>query len=100
MSMFNKLKEVKDMRDQAKQLQNQLSQESVTTSSEGGKINLVMDGNQTVVSLDINPELLTPDKKEELEKGLRNVFNEAVKKIQRVIAQKMQAGNFKMPNLG
>ncbi|MBU1951422.1 YbaB/EbfC family nucleoid-associated protein [Patescibacteria group bacterium] len=98
--MFNKLKEVKDMRDQAKQLQNQLSQESVTTSSEGGKINLVMDGNQTVVSLDINPELLTPDKKEELEKGLRNVFNEAVKKIQRVIAQKMQAGNFKMPNLG
>ncbi|MBU0612984.1 YbaB/EbfC family nucleoid-associated protein [Patescibacteria group bacterium] len=100
MSMFNKLKEVKDMRDQAKQLQNQLSQESVMTSSEGGKINLVMDGNQTVVSLDINPELLTPDKKEELEKGLRNVFNEAVKKIQRVIAQKMQAGNFKMPNLG
>ncbi|MFH1534405.1 MAG: YbaB/EbfC family nucleoid-associated protein [Patescibacteria group bacterium] len=98
--MFNKLKEVKDMRDQAKQLQNQLSQESVMTSSEGGKINLVMDGNQTVVSLDINPELLTPDKKEELEKGLRNVFNEAVKKIQRVIAQKMQAGNFKMPNLG
>lgn len=100
MSMFNKLKEVKDLRDQAKQLQNQLSQESVMTSAEGGKINLVMDGNQTVVSLDIDPELLTPEKKEDLEKGLRNAFNEAVKKIQRVIAQKMQSGNFKMPNLG
>lgn len=100
MSMFNKLKEVKDMRDQAKQLQNQLSQESVMISSEGGKINLVMDGNQTVVSLDIDPELLTPEKKEDLEKGLRTAFNDAVKKIQRVVAQKMQAGNIKMPNLG
>lgn len=100
MAMFNKLKEVKDMRDQAKQLQNQLSQESVMTSAEGEKINLVMDGNQTVVSLDIDPELLTPDKKETLEKGLKNAFNDAVKKIQRLVAQKMQAGNIKMPNLG
>jgi len=98
--MFNKLKEVKDMRDQAKQLQSQLSQESAMISTEGGKINLVMDGNQTVVSLDIDPELLTPDKKEALEKGLRSAFNDAVKKIQRIVAQKMQAGNFKMPNLG
>jgi nucleoid-associated protein EbfC len=100
MTMFNKLKEVKDMRDQAKQLQSQLSQESAMISTEGGKINLVMDGNQTVVSLDIDPELLTPDKKEALEKGLRSAFNDAVKKIQRIVAQKMQAGNFKMPNLG
>jgi len=100
MSMFNKLKEVKDLRDQAKQLQNQLSQESVMASAEGEKISLVMDGNQTVVSLDIDPELLTPDKKETLEKGLRNAFNEAVKKVQRIVAQKMQSGDFKMPNLG
>jgi DNA-binding YbaB/EbfC family protein len=98
--MFNKLKEVKDLRDQAKQLQNQLSQESVMASAEGEKISLVMDGNQTVVSLDIDPELLTPDKKETLEKGLRNAFNEAVKKVQRIVAQKMQSGDFKMPNLG
>ena len=98
--MFNKLKEVKDMRDQAKQLQNQLSQESVIISAEGGKVNLVMDGNQTVVSLDIDPELLAPDKKDTLEKSLRGAFNDAVKKIQRVVAQKMQEGNIKMPNLG
>ncbi|MFA6391773.1 MAG: YbaB/EbfC family nucleoid-associated protein [Patescibacteria group bacterium] len=98
--MFNKLKEVKDLRDQAKQLQNQLSQESVMASAENGKINLVMDGNQTVVSLDISPDLLSPDKKGDLEKGLRNAFNDAIKKIQRIVAQKMQSGNFKMPNLG
>lgn len=98
--MFNKLKQIKDLRSQAKQLQDQLAEETIAVSSEGGKINLVMDGNQKVITLEIEPELLQLDKKEILERGLKEIYNDANKKVQRVIAQKMQSGNFNLPNLG
>lgn len=98
--MFNKLKEIKDLRDQAKQLQNQLAQETISASAEGGKINIVMDGNQQVVGLDINPELLSVEKKTALENGIREAHNDAVKQVQRIMAQKLQGGNFKLPNIG
>jgi len=98
--MFNKLKQIKDLRDQAKELQGQLGQETVSTSSEEGKINLVMDGNQQVVGLEIDPQLLNIEQKETLERGLKEAYNEAIKKVQRIIAQKIQGGNFNLPNIG
>lgn len=96
--MFNKLKQIKDLRNQAKQLQDQLGQETISSSSEGDKINLVMDGNQKVLAIEIDPQLLQPEKKETLENGLKEAYNEAIKKVQRIIAQKIQGGNFNLPN--
>lgn len=88
--MFEKLKQFKDLRDQAKRMQEMLAQETVYHDWHG-KINLVMDGNQKIISVDINPELLDPEKKEELQKGLAECFNEAVKKAQMAAARKMQS---------
>lgn len=97
--MFNKLKQFKDLRSQAKQVQNQLAQETVFGSALGDKVSLVMNGNQEVMSLDINSELLSSEKKEELQKGLQEAFNEATKKVQKLIAQKVQGGDLNLPNL-
>jgi len=87
--MFNKLKQFKDLRSQAKKLQEILSQEVVNADWKG-KINIVMDGRQTILSIDINPELLDPEKKEELEKGIKECHQEAIKKSQMAAARKMQ----------
>ena len=101
--MFEKLKQFKDLRDQAKRMQEMLAQETIYQSWRD-KINLVMDGNQKVVSLEINPEMLAPDKKEELQKGLQECFNEAVKKAQVAAARKMQSlgglGGMNLPGFG
>lgn len=97
MSMFSKLNEIKDLRNQAKQLQDQLSQETVQADSSGGKINLIMDGNQKIVNIEISEELLRPEEKDNLEKGIKEAHNEAMKKVQRLMAQKMQSGDFQMP---
>ncbi len=88
--MISKLKQFKDLRSQAKDIQSKLSDESVDISEAFGKIKLTMDGNQKVTSLDIDPELLTPDKKGKLEKDLTDAFNSGVKKIQKVMAMKMK----------
>lgn len=82
--MFNKLKHLKDLRSQAKTLQGALSGESVTV--EKGGIKIVMNGNMEITSLTINDDLA----KDSLEGMLADLTNEAIKKTQRLMAQKMQ----------
>lgn len=98
--MFSKLKQFKDMRDQAKSLQNLLAQETVHADAKGGKINLVMDGNQKIVSLDIDPSLLSPDKKKDVEEGVKEALDGAVKKVQRVMVEKMRSSGMSLPGMG
>ena len=98
MSLFNKLNQIKDLREQAKNLQNQLAQESITIEKHG--VTLVMDGNQKITKLDINNELLAPERKERLENLLIEVHDEAIRKVERLMAEKIrQSGNFNIPGI-
>jgi len=97
--MFEKLKQFKDLRDQAKSIQNLLAQETVHSDRAGGKLALVMDGNQKVLSLSVDPEYLNPERQAELERELAELVNGAIAKVQRAAAQRMQASGFKLPGL-
>lgn len=88
--MFNKLKQFKDLRDQAKDLQAKLSAESVTVTAAGGSVSLTMDGNLSLIALVIDDSLLTLDKKEKLQNAIKEAHSEAIKKIQRIMALKMK----------
>lgn len=91
--MFNKLKQFKDLRSQAKTMQSSLAQETISEEKNGIKISL--NGNLELISLKLNPDL----SKEEQEKALKSCFNDAIKKAQRLMAKKMQEmGGF--PGLG
>lgn len=83
--MFNKLKQFKDLRNQAKSLQETLAGERVAVEKNG--IKLIMDGNQKVMSLEISPELSV----EQIQQELPEIFNEAIKKAQRLMVEKMQS---------
>ncbi len=82
--MFNKLKHLKELRSQAKGLQSILAGELVTV--EKGGIKVVMNGNLEITSIIINEELA----KDSLEGMLADCLNEAIKKTQRLMAQKIQ----------
>lgn len=86
--MLNKLKQFKDIRDQAKELQKVLGEEKLTTT-EGG-VTLTMDGNLSIVSLSISEDLLAPSQKEKLEKHIMKAYEETMKKMQRTMALKMK----------
>lgn len=91
--MFNKLKQFKDLRSQAKTLQNALALEAVRTERSG--IAVTMNGNMEITELSI-PENMG---KAKLEKELKECLNEAVKKTQRMMAEKMrEMGGF--PGIG
>ncbi len=82
--MFNKLKQFKELRNQAKVIQNALAEEKVVIEKKGVRIEI--DGNFQIKSLTINGEL----SKEKLEEVLTDCFNDAIKKVQRVAAVKIQ----------
>lgn len=86
--MFNKLKQFKDIRDQAKDLQNKLSGESISINNSG--VTLTMDGNLKITKLDIDPSLLSPEKKNKLENAIKDAYEDAMKKMQRIMAMKMK----------
>lgn len=88
--MFNKLKQFKDLRDQAKELQSKLAEERITVKEAGDKLVMTIDGNLKMLDLDIHEELLNPASKAKLEKAIRNAHEEAMKQMQRVMAMKMK----------
>lgn len=88
--MFNKLKQFKDMREQAKNIQGALSKESVTVKAGGDSVILTMDGNLTMTALAIDDSLLSPEKKDKLQSAIKEAHADAMKKMQRIMAMKMK----------
>jgi len=82
--MFNKLKQFKDLRHQAKTLQNALADEIITV--EKGGIRVIINGNLEITQININENLA----KDSLEGLLTDCLNEAIKKTQRLMAQKVR----------
>jgi DNA-binding YbaB/EbfC family protein len=98
--MFSKLKEIKDLRSQAKTIQNMLAQESVETNANWGKVKIKMNGNQEVQSVEIDMEMMQPSKKSDLEKAVKEAVNDANKKVQRLMAEKVrQQGGLNIPGI-
>jgi DNA-binding protein YbaB len=92
--MFNKLKQFKDLRNQAKQMQTLLEAESITVDKHGIKITI--NGNMEIKDLKISTEI---SDKEKLEKNLQDAFNHSVKEAQSLMAKKLRESGT-MPNLG
>lgn len=100
MSMFSKLKQFKDLRDQGKKLQDLIGGETVTVDKANGKVVLTMNGNLELTGLAIDDSMLSADKKSDLEKSIKEAHADALKKMQRTIAMKMQqSGDFNIPGL-
>ncbi|MFA5359058.1 MAG: YbaB/EbfC family nucleoid-associated protein [Patescibacteria group bacterium] len=92
--MFNKIKHLKDLRNQAKTLENALEQKTITV--ERGGISLTMDGNQAIREIKINPEL-TPG---QIENIIPPLFKEANDRVRRLMAETMQSmGGLNFPGM-
>jgi DNA-binding protein YbaB len=84
--MFNKLKQIKDLRSQAKTMQAQLAEILVVGKGKGDKVMITVDGNQAVQGVQIEDGMDTKD----IEAGVKEAFNAATKKLQREMAMKMK----------
>lgn len=86
--MFSKLKQFKDLKDRAKQIQDALSEERAEGTAGWGKVKVVINGNQQVLSVTIEEDAMSDRLK--LQGLLVEATNDAIGKIQRVMATKLK----------
>jgi DNA-binding protein YbaB len=86
MGLFDKLKDVNEMRKQAKQIELALAQESVTGKSSGEGIRITMDGNQKVLSVEVAPSVAGD--KSEVARHIRQALEDLMGKHKKLLQSK------------
>lgn len=92
MGLFDKLKDINEMRKQAKQMEGLLATETVSGRSGGGKIVLVTDGNQNVKSVEVSADI-AGDKSEiarHIRAAMEDLFKQHKKMLQNKFGKMMQ----------
>lgn len=100
--MLNPLKiaaQAHEMQKKMKQLQDELKQQTIEVNN--NTVTIVMNGEQKVLTLKINPLALETGKIESLEQAILLAFNEAVEKVQKIAVERMSevTGGLKIPGL-
>jgi len=98
---FDKFKKLYDLQKQAKQIQRDLRDTLVEAQSSDGKIKVVFNAEQKIEEIHIDEDYLAPDKKEELERELLHVIQDAIFKVQKIASQKAKdmMGGMGLPGL-
>jgi DNA-binding protein YbaB len=86
--MFDKMKQLMDMRKMAQEAERTLDTVRVEKSVLGGKIRLAVNGNHKVLDLTIDESLLHPAQKTTLEKALGALLSETAEAVKREAAAK------------
>lgn len=87
--MFNKLKQFKDLRDQAKKIQKQMEEESLEVQKDGVRVKI--NGANEILELDFEDDLLRDKMK--LVNAVKKIFKEAVQDMQKKMAKKMMGAD-------
>lgn len=94
--MFNKMKDLMEMKKQADRIKKDLDAEIVTIEDVRG-IKIEINGSQFIKSVEIDESIVSAGNKAKLQQDLTRSFNAAIQKSQKIAAQKMSA---LMPGLG
>ena len=97
--MFDKFKELLEAQKQLGEIKKGLEGIVVEQQTLSGKVKVLMSGIQKIVSVSIDDELLTPQKRDVLERAVVDCVNGAADKVQKEAAQKMKTrmGNLNIP---
>jgi len=99
--MFDKAKQLYSLQKKARAIQKELRETEVEAKAAGGGVIVVFNGEQHIQEVSIDESLLTPEKKQELEKALEQAIAECVSRVQAIAAEKMKAvaGDLNIPGL-
>ncbi len=95
--MLDKLK----MANELRKIQSALSKETVEVETGNGAVKVVINGEQKIKSISLDPELIDVDEIHKLEKQLESAVTQAITRSQQLAAEKMKsvAGGLGLPGL-
>jgi len=99
--MFDKAKKMWELQSKAKQLQRELREMQFTGEELGGKVKVTLNGEQKVLSIEIDDSLVNLAEKDSLIKFLGQAFGSAVKRSQQAAANRTKelVGGLGIPGL-
>lgn len=86
MGFLDKLKDVNEMRKQAKAMEALLATETVSGKSSGSKIVITMDGNQNIKSVEVSPDIVGD--KSEIGRNIRSALEDLFKQHKKMLQSK------------
>ncbi len=98
LSMLNQARKLKSKLDEA---QKELSKTKVEAESGKGAVKVTANGQQKILSIEISPKVIDPNKPGHLEELILKATNEALTKSQKVAAKQLSGltGGLKIPGL-
>ncbi len=99
--MGDMMKQVAKMQRKMEEIQQQLAEERVEGSAGGGMVKAIANGNQEIIEIKIEKEVVNPDDIEMLEELVVSAVNQAREKAAELQAQSMGAltGGLNIPGL-
>jgi DNA-binding YbaB/EbfC family protein len=101
-SMADILKQAQALQSKLTELQAEAERKTVEASSGGGMVTAVVNGKLQVLSIRIDPQVLSAEDREMLQDLVTAAVNEAIRKAQQVMAEAMSrvTGGLKIPGFG
>jgi DNA-binding YbaB/EbfC family protein len=98
-NMGNMMKQAQKLQSKMLQLQEELAEKTIESSSGGGMIRVVANGRQQLVSISIDKEAVDPDDIDMLQDMILAAVNDALTKSQEMVAAEMGklTGGFNLP---
>jgi DNA-binding YbaB/EbfC family protein len=100
-NMGNLMKTAQKLQEKMTKLQQELGERTVETSSGGGMVAVVANGNQEIVSIKIDPEVVDTTDVEMLEDLVLAAVNDALYQAKQMVNEEMSklTGGVKIPGL-
>ena len=98
---FSMLKQAQELKSKLDKAQKELSDIVIEAESGKGAVKVTINGQQKILSIKISPEVIDPDKAENLEKLVLKAISEATEKSQKLAAKQLKGltGGLKIPGL-
>jgi nucleoid-associated protein EbfC len=97
----NILKQAQQMHAKIAELQEEMAKKTVEATAGGGMVTVVINGKQEVVSIRIDPEVVSREDIEMLQDLIIAAVNEAIRKSQEMMTEEMKkiTGGLAIPGL-
>ncbi|MCF7876426.1 YbaB/EbfC family nucleoid-associated protein [Candidatus Bipolaricaulota bacterium] len=97
----NIMQKAQEMQEELEKKQEELAEKEVEASAGGGMVKVVMNGNEEVVDINIEKEVVDPEDREMLEDLILAAVNNAKEKAEELKQEEMGdiAGGMDLPNI-
>lgn len=100
-NMNSVLKQAQKMQEEMERIQQETEEENIEATSGGGAVRVIVNGKKELVEIKLDPDAVDPEDVETLEDLIMAAVNEAVKKAEDMMEERMSAvtGGLNIPGL-